>query len=96
MAVIFTAHLRVSDWRGLRRLSDETLILYARAAGARRYRLYRNAHDAAAALLLVEAATLEDLRALRDALLAQGELAPGAGPPGGGLWEPAECRAIEG
>jgi hypothetical protein len=102
MAVVFTARLRVGDWRALRRLSDETLILYARAAGAQRYRLYRDAHDAAEALLLVEAASLAALRPLRDALLSRERTGGDAivvdgrpGPPEGRLWEPADCRHID-
>lgn len=102
MAVVFTAILRVRDWPALRRLSDELLIVYARAAGARRYRLYRNVHDAAEALLLVEIGSAEALLPLRDALLhrdslVSGELASGGrgGPPDGRVWEPAACLAIE-
>ncbi len=102
MAVVFTARLRVRDWRALLRLSDERLILYARAAGARRYQLYRDTHDAAEALLLVEAASAEALRPLRNALL-HGAAAPNRGPMAevmagqaeGRLWEPTTCCCIE-
>jgi hypothetical protein len=101
MAVVLTARFRVSNWQAFRRLSDETLIHFARAAGAQRYRLFRNAHDAAEALLLVEAASLDALRPLRDVLLRQeiawnGGFAPDSGraPTPGQLWEPSECRGI--
>lgn len=101
MAVVLTARFRVSDWRALRQLSDETLIHYAHAAGARRYRLFRNVYDAAEALLLVEAASLDSLRPLRDVLLRQGlardgGLAPDSGraSTSGQFWEPCECRSI--
>jgi predicted xylose isomerase-like sugar epimerase len=101
MAVVLTARFRVSNWRALRRLSDETLIHYAHAAGARRYLLFRNAHDAAEALLLVEAPSLDALRPLCDILLRRetarnGGLVPdsGGGPAPGRLWEPSGCRSI--
>jgi hypothetical protein len=101
MGVVFTAVFRVKDWQALRRLSDVTLIAFARAAGARSYRLYRNAHDAAEALLIVEGATLDALQIMRSALMQRADpaiiaIAPGARaePPEGKLWEPAECSAI--
>jgi hypothetical protein len=101
MAVVLTARFLVSDWRALQRLSDELLIHYAYAAGAQRYRLFRNAYDAAEALLLVEVASLEVLRPLRDVLLRQ-EIALSSGlapdsrraPTAGQFWEPSECRSI--
>lgn len=102
MGVVFTARLRVRDWRLLRQLSDERLILYARAAGARRYGLFRDTHDAAEALLLVEAASAEALRPLRDALLREAAAQRGglttevmAGQTEGRLWEATACRSIE-
>lgn len=96
MAIILTARLRVRDWRALLRLSDERLLLYARAAGARRYQLYRDTHDAAEALLLVEAASAAALRPVSDALLCLDDATLGGrvagervGPVEGRLWEPA-------
>jgi hypothetical protein len=99
--VVFTALFRVKDWTALRRLSDGTLIVYARAARARRYQFYRNTHDAAEALLIVEAASQEDLLPLRDLLL---RCAPSAAAclaatqwvasADGQFWEPASCGAI--
>jgi hypothetical protein len=101
MAVVFTTVFRVKDWQALRRLSDVTLITFARAAGARRYRLYRNTHDAAEALLLVEGASPDVLRLLRAALARQNTPAISATTPSGPvdpvdgtLWEPTECSAI--
>jgi hypothetical protein len=101
MGVVFTAVFRVKDWQALRRLSDVTLIAFARVAGARRYRLYRNAHDAAEALLIVEGATVEALQLMRSALMQRDDpavvtLAPAgrAEPPEGKLWEPTDCSAI--
>jgi hypothetical protein len=88
--------LQVHDWRALLRLSDEQLILYAQAAGARRYQLYRNTHDAAEALLLVEAANAEALRSLCTALL-HGTAAAGlrpARPEKNHFWEPVGARSI--
>lgn len=100
MAVLFTARLRVRDWRALRRLSDERLMLFARAAGARRYQLFRDSHDAAEALVLVEADAAEALQVLRTALLqldaAQHDnLAIELSPSGKcRLWEPSGCGSI--
>lgn len=101
MAIILTARLRVRDWRALLRLSDERLLLYARAAGARRYQLYRDTHDAAEGLLLLEAASVAALRPVSDALLCLDGAALGgrvagerAGPVEGRLWEPAGARGL--
>ena len=102
MAIILTAWLRVRDWRALLQLSDEWLLLYARAAGARRYQLYRDTHDAAEALLLVEAASAAALRPVSDALLCLDESTLGGrvagertGPVEGRLWEPAGGRGLD-
>lgn len=98
MSVVYTARFRVRSWSALHQLSDTSLIRYARAAGVRRYRLYRNSHDAAEALLLVEASSSDALRVLRSTLLRHTEqLQPDvrAGPSGDGLWEPVACSAIE-
>lgn len=101
MAVIFTARLRVRDWRALLRLSDERLLLYARVAGAQRYQLYRDTHDAAEALLLVEAASATALRPVSDALLRLDDATLDGRVTGertetveGRLWEPAGGRLI--
>jgi hypothetical protein len=101
MSVVFTAVFRVQDWQALRRLSDVTLITYARAAGARRYRLYRNTHDAAEALLLVEGVSALGLAPLHNALRQLiGRAAPQSmsasvrDMPDGQIWEQAECLMI--
>lgn len=100
MSVVFTTVLRVRDWQALRRLSDLSLIAFARAAGARRYRVYRNSHDAAEALLLVEGAPAEKLQLLRAALQRHngpavlGGSAGTIDPTEGTIWEPTECSAI--
>jgi hypothetical protein len=46
MFVVLTAIFRVKDWKALRCFSDQNLIAYARSAGASRYQIYRNIHDA--------------------------------------------------
>jgi hypothetical protein len=101
MTVIFTARMRVRDWRALLWLSDETLLLYARAAGARRYQLCRDTHDAAEALLLVEAGSVDALRPLCDALRRRTSAVRGQALADEGAravvlrhWEAAGCRAI--
>jgi hypothetical protein len=98
MSVVFTTVFRVKDWQALYRLSDLTLIAFARAAGARRYRLYRNSYDAAEALLLVEGAKLDELQLLRAMLMRRGNPAVSglgqADQSEGKLWEPAECSTI--
>lgn len=95
MSIIYTMRLRVNDWQALLRLSDERLILYAQAAGAQRYQWYRNTHDAAEALLLVEAAHAEVLQLLSGAILhgaATAESRPGR--PHDQFWEPVAARSI--
>src|SRR5262245_4652500 len=54
MPVVLTLIMRTRDWQALRSFSDGLLIGYARAAGATRYRVYRNLHDASEALLVAE------------------------------------------
>jgi hypothetical protein len=60
MAVVttFTAHIR--DWKALQSLHRETLIDWARKLGATRYRVFRNASDAAEVLVMVELTSYED------------------------------------
>ena len=82
MAAVFTAMGRVTDWQALHRLNRETLVECARAAGATRYRLYRNVKDASQALVVAEGPDHEAVAELgRDV----GEHLGGL--PAGGIWE---------
>jgi len=54
MAVVLTAVARVRDWRALRRLADGLLGERARAIGATRLTVYRDAADASLALIAGE------------------------------------------
>jgi hypothetical protein len=100
MSVILTAIFRVTNWQALRRLSDQSLVVAARAAGATRYRICRNAHDAAEALLIAEFASHDAVSQLTGAFA---QISPGvarlSSPSGGDLpddrvWEPTMCLAI--
>lgn len=101
MPVILTAMFRVTNWQALLRFSDQSLIVAARAAGATRYRLYRNVHDAAEALLIAELANHEAVARLTGALarLNQGVARLHDSPVGSTgedrVWEPTICLAIE-
>ena len=101
MSVILTAIFRVTNWQALLHFSDQRLIIVARAAGATRYRIYRNVHDAAEALLIAELKGHEAVAPLTSALaqINQG-IARLHGVSGGALaddrvWEPTICLAIE-
>jgi hypothetical protein len=100
MSVILTTIFRVSNWQALRHLSDQSLVVAARAAGATRYQIYRNAHDAAEALLIVECASHEAIRQLTRALgqinrgIAQLKSPIDDRRLDDQIWESAKCLAI--
>ena len=102
MFVVLTAMFRVKDWKALRRFSDQNLIAYARTAGASRYQIYRNIHDAADALLIVEVSSHGAILQISNALMQISKHAimqPGLPHRSDDLddriWEPTECIAIE-
>jgi hypothetical protein len=101
MPVVLTAIFRVTNWQALLRFSDQSLIVAARAAGATRYRIYRNVHDAAEALLIAELASHEAVGRLAGAIagLNQGVARLHDSPAGSTaedrVWEPTMCLAIE-
>jgi hypothetical protein len=100
MSVILTAIFRVTNWQALRRLSDQSLVVAARAAGATRYRVCRNVHDAAEALLIAEFESHDAVSQLTGALtqinqgIARLYSPPGGTPPDDRIWEPTMCVAI--
>jgi hypothetical protein len=65
----FTAH--VKDWQALQSLHRETLIDWARKLGATRYRVFRNASDAAEVLVMIELTSHEDAREMTQIVGAQ-------------------------
>ena len=102
MFVILTAIFRVKDWKALRCFSDQNLIAYARTAGASRYQIYRNIHDAAEALLIVEVASHSAMAQINNAIMQmskhaimQPDLPHRSDTPDDRIWEPTECIAIE-
>jgi hypothetical protein len=101
MPVIMTAVFRVTNWQALHRLSDQSLIVAARAAGATRYRIYRNVHDAGEALLITECASHEAIGQFTRTLAQVNQaIAQLKGPSGGArpddqVWEPATCLSID-
>jgi hypothetical protein len=100
MSIILTAIFRVTNWQALRRLSDQSLVVVARAAGATRYRLCRNAHDAAEALLIAEFESHDTVSQLISALgqINQALARPTSRPCGAladdRVWEPTMCLMI--
>ena len=102
MFVILTAIFRVKDWKALRCFSDQNLIAYARTAGASRYQIYRNIHDAAEALLIVEVSSHGVIVPINNAIMqmikraiVQPDLTHRSDAPDDRIWEPTECIAIE-
>jgi quinol monooxygenase YgiN len=88
MPLVLTYQARSRDWKKLQALSRETLAPQAREVGALRYQLYRNTHDAAELLIVVEVADRdagsELCKALNDQLA--GLLA--GSEPDSRFWEP--------
>jgi hypothetical protein len=102
MLVILTAMFRVKDWKALRCFSDQQLIAYARVAGASRYQIYRNIHDAAEALLIVEVSSHGAMVQINNAItqmckhpIIQPALRYRGDVLDDRIWEPTECIAIE-
>jgi hypothetical protein len=60
MTIVATFTAQVKDWKALQNLHSEALIGWARKLGATRYQVFRNASDAAEALVMVELASYED------------------------------------
>jgi hypothetical protein len=91
---MLTVVARVKDWRRLQGLNQLVWVDQAAAAGAARWHIYRNAHDAGQMLLVAEFPDHEALqdfsRAIANALrplLAGGALDDGC-------WESAGWRTI--
>jgi hypothetical protein len=102
MLVVLTTVFRVKNWQAFRYLSDQTLLSHARAAGATRYRIYRNANDAAEALLIAEVSSYDAIAQIRSALIQIHNDAiaqPGAASDGfwqeNRVWESTACAAID-
>ena len=90
MAVLVATTARVKDWTALQNAWRATSEGHARRIQAARFQLYRNAHDASQALLVIELPDLEALseigEAVSEAVRAQLE---GAGDER--IWEAIEC-----
>ena len=102
MSIVLTTIFRVRNWKALRQFSDRTLIGCARVAGATRYQVYRNVHDAAEALLIAEFSNHDAIAQLNNAMvqinkdaIAQRELPHRGYLPDDRVWESTECSAID-
>ncbi len=102
MFAILTAMFRVKDWKALRYFSDQNLIAYARVAGASRYQIYRNIHDAAEALVIIEVASQSAMAQMSNAIaqmckqaIVQPDLTYRSDVLDDRIWEPTDCIAIE-
>lgn len=62
MPIACTAHARLKDWKALQEFYESTLVARAKACGAQRLGLYRNAHDATRVLLVAEFSEPDGLR----------------------------------
>jgi hypothetical protein len=60
---VFTLIARVKDWEALHKLNQDILIGQAAAAGATRYRVFRNVNDASEVMVLAE---LQDYEAAQE------------------------------
>jgi hypothetical protein len=102
MVVILTAMFRVKDWKALRSFSDRNLIAYARVAGASRYQIYRNIHDAAEALVIIEVSSHSGMAQISSVIAQMCKQAIVQPDPtyrsdmlDDRIWEPTDCIAIE-
>jgi hypothetical protein len=94
MPVMLTVVARVKDWRRLQGLNEQAWVDRAAAAGAARWHIYRNAHDAGQMLLVAE---FPDHEALQDFSLAiTNALRPmlAGGALEDGCWESTGWRTI--
>lgn len=95
MAVCYTIMARIKDWKALQRLSDQTLIGYARAAGATRYRIFRNVHNAAEVLLIAEFPDHDAVRQMNSQADGQLSLVVAGAATDDRIWEPIDCQSID-
>ena len=96
MSVLFTAIITTNDWKALRERNRAILAVQAQQAGAIRYRIYRNVHDASQVLMIAEFPDDDALHELRRALYEQiGVLAAG-GRSDERTWEPTGWEDISG
>jgi len=92
--IVFTATGRLRDWRAFETRNRETWLEAMRAAGAARYRVYRDVHDASRVLVLAELPDHDALCALREALAGDLAALAGGDGPGERVWEPTPLEGI--
>jgi len=94
MAVLFTLMGRITDWKALQRFNRETMLSQAREAGATRYQIYRNAHDASQLLIVAELPDHDALAEIGEALSRH--LAPllDDGTVDEQVWEPTNSDSM--
>jgi hypothetical protein len=94
MSVLFTAIITTNDWKALQKQNQAILVVQAQQAGAIRYRIFRNVHDASQVLMIAEFPDDDALHELRRALYQQiGALAAG-GCSDERTWEPTGWESI--
>jgi len=94
MSVLFTAIITTNDWKTLRERNRAILVEQAQQAGATRYRIYRNVHDAAQVLMIAELPDDDALRELRRALCEQVATLAVGNHSDERTWEPTGWESI--
>jgi hypothetical protein len=94
MTIIFTATGNVRDWKRLQLLHYTALLGSARAAGALRYRVYRDLHDAARVLMVAKLPDADSARLLREAWEAHAETLFNRALGAASLWEAVGWEGI--
>ena len=94
MATLVTFIAPVKDWKALQNLHQGALIENGKNLGATRYQVFRNAMDAAQAMVMVELSSFEDAQEM--AQLIDEQLAPilPRGVKPAELWEPVGWEVI--
>jgi hypothetical protein len=94
MPVMLTVVARVKDWRRLQGLNQQVWVDQAAAAGAARWHIYRNAHDAAQMLLVAEFPDHDALQEINRAVSSALGPLLAAGALEDGCWESTGWRTL--
>ena len=94
MSMLLTVIVATRDWKTLREQNQAILVGQAQQAGAIRYQVYRNVHDASQALIIAELPDDDGLRELRRVLCEQIGALSANSHLDEHVWEPAGWEGI--
>jgi len=94
MSVLLTVIVTTRDWKTLQEQNQAILVGQVHRAGAIRYQVYRNVHDASQALIIAELPDDDALRELRRVLCEQIGALSANSHLDEHVWEPAGWEGI--